>query len=85
MPHEPGPAYDSFVLRLWRETASGRLLRAEVEHLQTGAVHVGRGIVPGWILDTLRACVGLSSPREGADRGGQHPGKERNDASDGVA
>ncbi len=57
MPREPGPAYDSFVVRLWRERASGRLLRAEVEHVQTGAVVVGRRIVPSWILDTLRSCL----------------------------
>ena len=81
MPREPGPAYDSFVVRLWREAAGGRLLRAEVEHLQTGAVHIGRGIVPGWILDILAACLLTRPPLDGAlDEPVRRPGKESTDA-----
>src|SRR5687768_14241747 len=66
MPHEPGPLYDSFVVRLWQEAVSGRLLRAEVEHVQSGAVHVGRGVVPAWILDAFRACLRARSTADDA-------------------
>jgi hypothetical protein len=80
MPRAPGPNYDSFVVRLWHE-GGGRLLRAEVEHLQTGAIHVGRGIVPSWILGTLRACVRNLPPKGRADSVEWATEEERDDAS----
>lgn len=57
MMREPERAYDSFVVRLWRDPASGRLLRAEVEHVQTGTISAERGVPPEWILDCLRSCL----------------------------
>jgi hypothetical protein len=49
--------YDAFVVRLWHEPATGRLLRAEVEHVTTG--ERSRAVGPGadWILDQIRACL----------------------------
>ena len=49
--------YDAFVVRLWHEPATGRLLRAEVEHVTTG--ERTRAVGPGanWILDQIRACL----------------------------
>jgi hypothetical protein len=49
--------YDSFVVRVWRETASGRLLRAEVDHVQSGAVYVARNLGLTWFQDTLRSAL----------------------------
>ena len=57
MSREPERAYDSFVVRLWRDAATGRLLRAEVEHVQTGQVSAGRGVAPEWVLGCFRACL----------------------------
>ena len=57
MMREPERAYDSFVVRLWRDPASGRLLRAEVEHVQTGNISAERGVPPEWILDCVRSCL----------------------------
>lgn len=57
MEHEHPTMYDSFVVRLWHETESGRLLRAEINHVQTGAVFVSRSDVRTWIMDTLDEAV----------------------------
>ncbi len=62
MPNEAGHAYDSFVIRLWHEPATGAVLRAEVEHVQGGTVTAGRPVAPEWILDRLRACLELPPP-----------------------
>ncbi len=61
--------YDSFVIRVWRETASGRLLRAEVDHVQSGAVHIGRNTGLAWIQHTLHKVLGRNIDDEdcGAD------------------
>ena len=66
MPHASGHAYDSFVVRLWREPGSGRLLRAEVEHVQTGTVSAERGVPPEWVLDCLRTCLDVRARTDDA-------------------
>lgn len=66
MEHDPNTTYDSFVVRLWHEPESGRLLRAEINHVQTGAVFVGRTDVRNWILATLDEAVS----------GRAHPGRD---------
>jgi hypothetical protein len=66
MRHDTDHAYDSFVVRLWREVATGRLLRAEVEHVQGGTVAAGRGVAPEWVLDCLRARLGNHRLADGA-------------------
>ena len=53
---ESGPFYDAFVVRLWH-LGTGQLLRAEVEHVQTGSISNGRGVAPAWILRRLRECL----------------------------
>ncbi len=53
MPSHPDARYDSFVVRIWHDQASDRLLKAELEHVQTGAVTVGRGVRPAWVLRAL--------------------------------
>lgn len=50
-------AYDSFIVRLWREPAGGRWARAEIEHVQTGAVTAEGGVPLEWILGRLQALI----------------------------
>lgn len=67
--------YDAFVVRLWCDQTTGRVLRAEVEHTRTGTVSRGRGVPPTWVLDQItdglghRCSVpdGSSHPVEGID------------------
>lgn len=74
MRHQPGHEYDSFVVRLWRDLRDRRLLRAEIEHVQSG--HVGTSIGPSWewIAEGLRSAatrdtaIPNSSPAESALR-----------------
>ena len=70
-----GPRYDAFVVRLWRDTASGRLLRAEVEHVATGGVARAADVSAGWIERQIEACLaehlsGESPTPEGAGERG---------------
>ena len=67
MGHEPGHGYDSFVVRLWREAVTGVLLRAEVEHVQSGSVGVSVGASWDWIHDRLRASLEQPVEGEGSD------------------
>jgi hypothetical protein len=57
MRHQPGHDYESYVVRLWRDSRDQRLLRAEIEHVQTG--RVGSSIGPSWdhIAEGLRAAA----------------------------
>lgn len=59
MPSDRGQRYDSFVIRLWQEEVTGRLLRAEVDHVQSGAVYVARDIGLAWVQDTLDRALGI--------------------------
>lgn len=58
MGDDAGHGYDSFVVRLWHEADSGALLRAEVEHVQSGESEVEVGSSWDWIRDWLRAQTG---------------------------
>ena len=49
------PLYDAFVVRLWHEGTTGQLLRAEVEHVRTGALARAAGVPTGWVLAEIRA------------------------------
>lgn len=67
MPNDRGQRYDSFLIRIWQEAGTGRLLRAEVDHVQSGAVHIGRNSGLDWIQDTLKTVMnndGESACRE---------------------
>jgi hypothetical protein len=57
--------YDAFVVRLWREAATGRVLRAEVEHARTGARARAAGVPTGWVLDQIRARLTEAPPGDG--------------------
>ncbi len=70
MGHEPGHRYDSFVVRLWHESTTGALLRAEVQHIQSGTIEVRVGRSWDWIRDWLRGHVRR-------DPTGEPKGKER--------
>ena len=65
MRREPGHGYDSFVVRLWHEAATGALLRAEVEHVQSGSVDTRVGNSWDWVRDWLRRCVDRPLNEEG--------------------
>ncbi len=70
MADDRAPIYDSFVIRVWQETINGHLLRAEIDHVQSGAVFVRRDVPPGWILDTLRSALKARTP--GSETTGGH-------------
>jgi hypothetical protein len=55
--------YDAFVVRLWRDAGSGRIQRAEVEHVESGMVARAAGVSAGWVLTQIRARLG-SRPAE---------------------
>ena len=61
MPHPASTAYDSFLVRLWREPTTGSLLRVEIEHVQDGVIRDGRAVPPEWILDALGLRVRTDS------------------------
>lgn len=61
MAPDPAPRYDSFVLRLWCSVTDDRVLRVEIDHVQTGAVYIGRDVTFEWILTTLSG-VGSTAP-----------------------
>ena len=60
-----GPHYDSFVIRLWYAKTPDQLLRAEIAHVQTEAVYVGRGVSSEWIGDTVKKAVAEKAGRIG--------------------
>ena len=49
-----GPRCDAFVVRLWRDAATGHVLRAEIEHVWTGVLTRTADVTAGWILRQLR-------------------------------
>ena len=49
--------YDAFVVRLWHDRTTGRLLRAEVEHAASGECTRAAGPAEAWVLDQIRACL----------------------------
>jgi hypothetical protein len=60
------PLYDAFVVRLWREAATGRVLRAEVEHAPTGALARAAGVSTAWVLSQISARLATGPPTGGA-------------------
>ena len=66
MTAERGPLYDAFVVRLWRDAPTGRLLRAEVEHAGTGALARAAEVGAGWVLRQIRACLAVPPVDEAA-------------------
>jgi hypothetical protein len=50
-------AYNSFVVRLWHPRGEGRLLRAEIEHVQSGQLERAAEVDLGWILARVVACL----------------------------
>ena len=59
--------YDAFVVRLWRDGASGRLLRAEVEHATSGERTRATDPADTWVLDQIRACLDAAAPLDPSD------------------
>jgi hypothetical protein len=57
MGHQPGHDYDSFVVRLWRDSGDRSLLRAEIEHVQSGRVSASVGHSWASIADALDAAA----------------------------
>jgi hypothetical protein len=53
-----GHDYDSFVVRLWRDANTRALLRAEVEHVQSGSVGVSLDATWDWLGERLQAAEG---------------------------
>ncbi len=49
-----GPRCDAFVVRLWRDAATGHVLRAEIEHVGTGILARTADVTADWILRQLR-------------------------------
>jgi hypothetical protein len=67
MGDQPPRNYNSFVVRVWYAMTKGRLLRAEIDHVQTGAIYVGRDVPESWILETVQLAAALEqeSPADG--------------------
>lgn len=61
MSHDGGRRYDAFVVRLWRDAGTGDVLRAEVEHVPSGALVRAAGVALGWVLDQIHTS--LADPR----------------------
>lgn len=74
------PRYDSFLVRLWHESVSGKLLRAEIDHVQTGAVYVAREMVIDWIPATLREAIQQRGHHLPAPGPGNFSNEESDDA-----
>ena len=66
MTAERGPLYDAFVVRLWRDAPTGRVLRAEVEHAGTGALARAAEVGAGWVLRQIRDCLAAAPVEEAA-------------------
>ena len=64
---------DSFVIRLWHHPADGRLLRAEISHVQTGAVAIGRNVPMTWLIETLAQLRTARLSPHPADSAGSNP------------
>jgi hypothetical protein len=62
------PEYDSFMIRVWHGAAGERVLRAEIDHIQSGAVYVGRDVPPDWIEQTVRATIRRRADASGDQR-----------------
>ena len=88
MKAEVGPLYDAFVVRMWRDAASGRLLRAEVEHAGSGAIARAAGVTAGWVLRQIHARlaerVTEEAPGAATPAGGMGSGPEPATAASGA-
>lgn len=73
------PDYDSFMIRLWHGATGERLLRAEIDHIQTGAVYVGRDIPAAWIEQTVRASIRQRADGPTLSSGDRDPSQQEND------
>lgn len=49
--------YDSFIVRLWRDEGSDSILRAEVEHVQTGLSIDNVRVTPEWVTAAIQSCL----------------------------
>ena len=63
------PRYDAFVVRLWREAATGPCLRAEVEHVGSGARVRAAAVPPAWVLRQILAHLRASPSPDAATTG----------------
>jgi hypothetical protein len=77
---EQTPRYDSFVVRIRHEAITGRILRAEIDHVQSGAVQVGREVEMDWILETLRNAMERHDDRRIAPAPGDSSNEESENA-----
>jgi hypothetical protein len=73
------PDYDSFMIRLWHGATGERLLRAEIDHIQTGAVYVGRDIPAEWIEQTVRASIRQRADASDVVSGNRGPDQQEDD------
>lgn len=65
MTSDGGRIYDSFVVRIWRETASGDIQRVEVEHVQTAQIDHAAGVAAAWVLERILGCLEETLPAPG--------------------
>ncbi|HEV2108884.1 MAG TPA: hypothetical protein VGR16_11520 [Thermomicrobiales bacterium] len=62
--------YDSFIVRLWRVEDSTTLLRAEIEHVQTGLFLEELHVPLDWILAAIASYLQPPLPLPTEDTGG---------------
>jgi hypothetical protein len=77
---EQTPRYDSFVVRIRHEAITGRILRAEIDHVQSGAVQIGREVEMDWILETLRNAMQRHDNRRTSPISGESSKEESENA-----
>ena len=63
---QDSPRYDAFVVRLWREAPTGPCLRAEVEHVGTGALSRAAAVPTAWVLRQILAHLRASPTHDTA-------------------
>jgi hypothetical protein len=63
------PRYDAFVVRLWRGAVRDQLVRAEVEHVGSGARVRAVAVPTAWVLRQILAHLGATPTQDAADDG----------------
>jgi hypothetical protein len=72
----PERVYDSFVVRLWREAGGRRLVRAEVEHIQSGRVVRAWDVTLGWVVRCIASCLSGHEAGQGSRFDSNEEGQE---------
>jgi hypothetical protein len=59
LPSSSPRRYDSFVVRLWFDPERAAVLRAEIQHVQSGLVEQAVDVTAAWVEQTILALLEL--------------------------